>query len=84
MVDLIHAMFWAPLIVLVCWGTLTRRYRGTAYVVPLCALGTIALLMLQNEAAMEARYREPIDAILVCSAMLMRFRRSPELSGIAV
>jgi Dolichyl-phosphate-mannose-protein mannosyltransferase len=75
---------WAPLILLVCWATVTQRYRGAAYAVPLCALGTIALLMMQNEAVMEARYREPIDAILVCSAMLMRFRKSPEHSGIAV
>ncbi|MGC1522476.1 MAG: glycosyltransferase family 39 protein, partial [Steroidobacteraceae bacterium] len=68
---------WAPLVLFVTWGTLTRRYRGTAYLVPLCALGTIALLLLQNEGVMEARFREPLDAILVCSALLMRLRREP-------
>jgi len=65
---------WAPLIVLVCWGIVTRRYRGAAYAVPLCALGTITLLLVQREGVMEGRYREPIDAILVCSAVLMRYR----------
>jgi Dolichyl-phosphate-mannose-protein mannosyltransferase len=72
---------WAPLIVLVCWGTFTRRYRGAAYVVPLCALGTITLLLLQRQGVMEGRYREPIDAILVCSAVLMSYRRTPKLAG---
>jgi hypothetical protein len=66
---------WAPLILLICWGALTRRYQGTAYVVPLCGLGTIALLLLQRSGVMEGRYREPIDAILVCSAVLMSYRR---------
>jgi hypothetical protein len=75
---------WAPLILLVCWGTLTRRYRGAAYVMPLCALGTIALLLLQREGVMEGRFREPIDAILVSSALLMRYRRMPKLPEIAV
>jgi hypothetical protein len=68
---------WAPLALVVSWGTLTRRYRGTEYLVPLCALGTLALLLLQNEGVMEARFREPVDAILVCSALLMRLRRDP-------
>jgi hypothetical protein len=69
---------WAPLILLICWATVTRRYRGPAYVVPLCALGTIALLLLQRSGVMEGRYREPIDAILVCSAVLMSYRRSSQ------
>jgi len=69
----------APLIVLVCWGVATRRYRGAAYLVPLCALGTIALLLLQNEGVMEARFREPVDAILACAALLLSSRRSGAL-----
>ena len=68
---------WAPLILLVTWGLLRRRYRGIEYLVPLCALGTIALLLLQNEGVMEARFREPVDAVLVCAALLMRLRREP-------
>lgn len=68
---------WAPLILLVAWSVMRRRYRGIEYLVPLCALGTIALLLLQNEGVMEARFREPVDAILVCSALLMGLRREP-------
>jgi hypothetical protein len=65
----------APLILAVAWALFTRRYRGDAYLVPLCALGTIALLLLQNEGVMEARFREPADAILVCAALLISSRR---------
>jgi hypothetical protein len=75
---------WAPLILLVSWGMLTRRYRGAANLVPLCALGTITLLLLQNEGVMEARFREPVDAILVCSALLITCRRKSDLPGRAV
>ncbi len=64
-----------PLILLVAWGLATRRYRGADYLLPLCALGTIALLLVQNEGVMEARFREPADAILVCAALLLRLRR---------
>jgi len=43
---------------------------------PLCALGMIAFLLLQNEGVMEARFREPLDAIVVCAALLVSSRRS--------
>lgn len=66
---------WAPLLLLVSWGLVTRRYHGDAYLLPLCALGTIALLLLQDEGVMEARFREPIDAVLVCAALLLSSRR---------
>ncbi len=71
---------WAPLILFVTWGVLRRRYRDIEYLMPLCALGTIALLLLQNEGVMEGRFREPMDAILVCSALLMRRRRKRPLA----
>jgi len=54
------------------------RYREPAIVVPLCALATLALLLLQSEGVMEGRFREPIDAILFCSAWLMSARPSPQ------
>ncbi len=66
----------APLITLVSWGVVTRRYRGAAYLLASCALGTIFLLVLQNEGVMEARFREPADALLVCSALLLCSRRA--------
>jgi hypothetical protein len=72
---------WAPLILLVSWGLLTRRYRGAANLMPVCALGTIMLLLLQHEGVMEARFREPVDAILACSALLITCRRKSDLPG---
>jgi len=66
---------WAPMILFVAWGVLTRRYRGAALLLPLCSLGTVALLLLQNEGVMEGRFREPIDAILLSSALLMTLRK---------
>jgi hypothetical protein len=66
---------WAPLIAVVATGLAGRRYRGAAYILPIAGLGTLALLLVQSEGVMEARYREPIDAILVCSALLMTSRR---------
>jgi hypothetical protein len=65
----------APLLILVSWGVAARRYRGAAYLIPLCALGTVALLLVQNEGVMEARFREPVDAMLVCAALLLASRR---------
>jgi hypothetical protein len=65
---------WAPVIALVGGAVWQGRYRGTAYLLPVCGLGTLALLLMQTEGVMEARYREPIDAILVAAAMLIRAR----------
>jgi len=66
---------WAPLIAVVLVALVRRRYQGAAYILPLCGLGTLLLLLLQSEGVMEARYRVPIDAILVCSALLIRARQ---------
>jgi hypothetical protein len=62
---------WAPLMVWVAFGLATRRFSGAAYVVPLCVMGTIALLIVQHEGVIEGRFREPLDAILVGAALLM-------------
>ncbi len=72
---------WAPLIAVVAVALLRRRYRGPAYLLPLCGLGTLALLLLQREGVMEARYREPIDAIVIASALLMTRRPARERQG---
>jgi len=63
---------WAPLIAAVGWGLWCGRYRGAARLLPLCGLGTLGLLLLQSEGVMEARFREPIDAILIGAALLLR------------
>jgi hypothetical protein len=66
---------WAPLILVVAAALVARRFTGAAYLLPVCGLGTVLLLVLQSESPMEARYREPVDAILVCSALLIEGRR---------
>jgi hypothetical protein len=66
---------WAPLIVVLIAALSGRRYRSPAYLLPICGLGTLGLLLLQSEGVMEARFREPIDTLLVCSALLMTSRR---------
>jgi hypothetical protein len=65
---------WAPVFALVGWALCTARYRGRAWVVPLCGFGSICLLLLQNEGVMEGRFREPLDAILLCAALLIQRR----------
>ena len=65
---------WPPLIAVVVWAIAQHRYRGAAWIVAACALGTLALLLLQSEGVMEARFREPIDAMLVASVLLVRSR----------
>ena len=45
---------------------------------PTFALGTFALLVLQSEAMMEPRYREPVDSIPVCAALVMTHRKKAE------
>ncbi len=62
---------WAPLIAVVAVALFKHRYRGQEMILPICGLGTLVLLALQSEGVMEARFREPIDAILVCSALLV-------------
>jgi len=75
---------WAPLIAVVVYGTFRRGFRGRDYLLPLCGLGTVALLLLQGEGVMEARYRIPVDAILVCSAWVMMWRRAERRSSSTV
>jgi len=72
---------WSPLVVVVAWAALTRRYRGRAWLLPLCALGMLALLMLQSEGVMEARYRKPVDAIFLCAALVMTSRKKSRVGG---
>jgi len=50
-------------------------FRGRAWLLPLCALGTIALLICQTQGVMEARFRVPIDAIAVAAAVCALYFR---------
>jgi hypothetical protein len=61
-------------VALLLWGLWRRRFGGREYLLPLCGLGTLGLLLLQGEGVMEARFREPIDAILLAAVWLMLAR----------
>jgi hypothetical protein len=62
---------WAPLMATVAYGACRRQFSGMAWLFPLCALGTSGLLLVQSVGVMEARYRQPIDAVFVCAFWLM-------------
>jgi hypothetical protein len=65
---------WAPVVGVVIWAAVSRRYLGAAWVIPLCGLGSMALLAAQSEGVMEGRFREPIDTILFAALFLIRWR----------
>lgn len=62
---------WPALIALLAGAVATRRYRGIGYLLPLCALGSLGLLLLQSEGVMEARFREPLDPLLIAAVALI-------------
>ena len=68
---------WPVLILWVGWAAWQRRFRGPAILLPACSLATLVLLALQSEGVMEARFREPLDAVLVAAALLIRPRDRP-------
>jgi hypothetical protein len=66
---------WAPLVLFVVWTAGRRWYRGMAWLLAGCGLGTFALLMAQTQGVTEARFREPIDALLVAAALCACYQR---------
>jgi SAM-dependent methyltransferase len=68
---------WPPLMLVVAWGALRRRYRGWQWLLPLCALGMLASLAVQRDGIIEGRYRKPIDPLLVGAAIVLYYRTRP-------
>jgi SAM-dependent methyltransferase len=68
---------WPPLMLVVAWGALRRRYRGWDWLLPLCALGMLVSLALQRDGIIEGRYRKPIDPVLVAAAIVLYYRTRP-------
>lgn len=66
---------WAPLIAFLVLALVRRRFHGLAWLLPLCGLGTLALLALQRQGVIEARFREPLDAILLAAAICCCYYR---------
>jgi SAM-dependent methyltransferase len=65
---------WPPLMLLVAWGALRRRYRGWEWLLPVCALGMLLSLAVQRDGIIEGRYRKPIDPVLVAAAIVLYYR----------
>lgn len=63
---------WPVLIGVILAAAVMRRYRGDEWLLPAAALGTLALLMFQSQGVMEARFREPIDPMLLAAVLLIR------------
>jgi hypothetical protein len=62
---------WFPLFLAVAWGTARGRFRGREWLLPACALGMFVYLSVQHEGVMEARFRKPIDPIVLAAAIVM-------------
>lgn len=74
---------WAPLLLFLLYAVARRWFLGPAWLLPACGLGTVLLLVMQTQGVTEARFREPIDALLVASsicAVYFASRRAPSRS----
>ncbi|MGH8505804.1 MAG: glycosyltransferase family 39 protein [Stenotrophobium sp.] len=63
--------FWPLLILAVAIGVARRRFRGREWLLPVCSLGLLLYLAVQQQGVMEARFRKPIDPILVAAVVVM-------------
>jgi SAM-dependent methyltransferase len=65
---------WPPLMLVVAWGALRRRFAGWEWLLPVCALGILLSLAVQRDGIIEGRYRKPIDPVLVAAAIVLYYR----------
>jgi hypothetical protein len=65
---------WLPLVLVLTVGVVRRSFRGREWLLPLCGLGMFLYFTVQQEGVMEARYRKPIDPVLVAAAVVMAHR----------
>lgn len=65
---------WAPLVVVLAAGMLRGRFHGREWLLPLCGVGMFLYFTVQHEGVMEARYRKPVDPVLVAAAVVLAWR----------
>lgn len=65
---------WLPLTMIVAAGAIRGRFRGREWLLPCCGLGLFLYFTVQHEGVMEARYRKPVDPVLVAAAVVMAYR----------
>jgi hypothetical protein len=69
---------WPPLFALVALGALRLRFSGREWLLPASGLLMLALLAVQQQGIMEARFRMPVDPILLAALVVMLHRRRRE------
>lgn len=72
---------FVPMALAVAAAAAARLYRGREWLLPTCALLSLALLIVQREGIMEGRYRKPIEPVFVASLLLawqVRGRRAAD------
>ena len=65
---------WLPLVLVLAVAAARGRFQGREWLLPLCGIGMFLYLMVQHEGVMEARYRKPVDPVLVASAVVLAYR----------
>jgi len=65
---------WPVLFAFVALGALQQRFRGADWLLPASALGMLALLSVQQQGVMEARFRMPVDPIFLAALAVMWHR----------
>ncbi|HXN10104.1 MAG TPA: hypothetical protein VN859_02620 [Steroidobacteraceae bacterium] len=66
---------WPPLFVVVAAGALRRVFSGREWLLPASGLLMLVLLAVQQQGIMEARFRMPVDPILLAALVVMIHRR---------
>jgi SAM-dependent methyltransferase len=65
---------WPPLMLVVAYGVVRRRFRGVEWLLPACALGVLLSLAVQRDGIIEGRYRKPIEPVLAAAAIVLYYR----------
>jgi O-antigen ligase len=61
---------WLPMIVAVSAAAWRRQFIGRQWILPICALLSVALLLAQSEGPMEGRFRKPLEPLFVVALAL--------------
>jgi Dolichyl-phosphate-mannose-protein mannosyltransferase len=62
---------WPLIMLYVTWGVVSRRFRGRAWVLPICSLGVLLFLTVQRSGIVEGRYVKPLHPILMAAAVVL-------------
>jgi hypothetical protein len=60
---------WPPVLLFLLLAVARGWFRGTAWLLPVCALGTFLVLAMQTHGVTEARFRVPIDELFAACAI---------------